>query len=60
MAIFNRPSALPTRKLRRATSLSGWHAVLNDENSYLETSVAAFMISAMSRAILHSWVEPKA
>jgi rhamnogalacturonyl hydrolase YesR len=33
--------------------------VVNDENSYIETSVAAFMISAMSRAILHSWVEPE-
>jgi unsaturated rhamnogalacturonyl hydrolase len=37
----------------------GWHTVLNDENSYIETSVAAFMISATSRAILHSWVEPE-
>jgi unsaturated rhamnogalacturonyl hydrolase len=35
----------------------GWHTVLNDKRSYIETSVAAFMISAMSRAILHSWVE---
>ena len=57
LATFNGPSALPTRKLRRATSLSGWHTVVNDENPYIETSVAAFMISAMSRAILHSWVE---
>jgi len=59
LATFNGPSALPTRKPRRAASLSGWHTVVNDEKSYIETSVAAFMISAMSRAILHSWVEPE-
>jgi unsaturated rhamnogalacturonyl hydrolase len=48
--------------LRRMVELQdhrgGWHTVLNDETSYIETSIAAFMISAMSRAILHGWIEP--
>jgi unsaturated rhamnogalacturonyl hydrolase len=37
----------------------GWHTVLNDPGSYIETSIAAFMISAMSRALLHSWISPE-
>jgi len=36
----------------------GWHTVLNDTSSYIETSIAAFMVAAMSRAILRGWVEP--
>ena len=36
----------------------GWHTVLNDAASYIETSIAAFMITAMSRALLHSWIAP--
>jgi len=36
----------------------GWHTVLNDAASYIETSIAAFMISVMSRALLHSWIAP--
>jgi unsaturated rhamnogalacturonyl hydrolase len=48
--------------LRRMTELQdrggGWHTVLNDPSSYLETSIAAFMVSAMSRAILQGWAEP--
>jgi len=36
----------------------GWHTVLTDPNSYVESSIAAFMVGAMSRAILHAWVEP--
>jgi len=45
------------RMVRLQDAGGGWHTVLNDKRSYIETSVAAFMISAMSRAILHSWVE---
>ncbi len=37
----------------------GWHTVLTDASSYIESSIAAFMASTMSRAILHSWVEPE-
>ena len=37
----------------------GWHTVLNDPSSYIETSIAAFMVSAMSRALLHSWISPE-
>jgi len=36
----------------------GWHTVLDDPGSYIETSIAAFMICAMSRALLHSWISP--
>jgi unsaturated rhamnogalacturonyl hydrolase len=45
------------RMVRLQDSGGGWHTVLNDERSYIETSVAAFMISAMAQAILHSLVE---
>lgn len=37
----------------------GWHTVLNDPASYIETSIAAFMITVMSRALLHSWITPE-
>lgn len=36
----------------------GWHTVLTDTDSYIESSVAAFVISAASRAMLHGWVDP--
>jgi len=49
--------------LRRMAELQeragGWHTVLTDPGSYIENSVAAFMISAASRAMLHGWVDPK-
>jgi len=48
--------------LRRMAELQdrrgGWHTVLNDASSYIETSIAAFMVTAMSRAILQGWAEP--
>jgi unsaturated rhamnogalacturonyl hydrolase len=51
------------RVLRRMVELQdrtgGWHTVLTDSASYIETSVAAFMISAASRAMLHGWVNPE-
>jgi len=34
----------------------GWRTVLNDSGSYIETSISAFMICAMSRAIRRAWV----
>jgi len=37
----------------------GWHTVLTDTGSYIETSVAAFMIAAASRAMLRGWVDPE-
>jgi len=36
----------------------GWHTVLNDPASYIETSIAAFMVSTMARALLQSWISP--
>lgn len=34
-----------------------WHTVINDPESYLETSIAAFVVDGFSRAILHGWVD---
>jgi unsaturated rhamnogalacturonyl hydrolase len=36
----------------------GWHTVLNDPGSYIETSVAAFMVHVLSRSIEREWIEP--
>ena len=33
-----------------------WHTVLNDESSYLEPSIAAFVVDGFSRAIRHGWI----
>jgi unsaturated rhamnogalacturonyl hydrolase len=35
----------------------GWHTVLNDAGSYVETSIAAFMVHVLSRSIDRNWVE---
>ena len=45
------------RMVELQDSAGGWHTVLTDPGSYLETSVAAFMVSAISRAMLHGWVD---
>jgi len=36
----------------------GWHTVLNDPDSYIETSVAAFAVDVFARAIRRSWLKP--
>ena len=36
----------------------GWHTVLDDANSYIETSIAAFMVHVLSRTIEKGWIEP--
>jgi len=46
------------RMVELQDSAGGWHTVLTDPGSYIETSVAAFMVCAISRAILHGWVDP--
>jgi len=33
-----------------------WHTVLNDPTSYLETSIAAFVVDGFSMAITHGWL----
>jgi len=35
----------------------GWHTVLNDPSSYIETSIAAFMVHVLCRSIEHDWIE---
>ena len=37
----------------------GWHTVLNDAESYIETSIAAFAVDVFARAIQRSWLKPE-
>jgi len=37
----------------------GWHTVLNDAESYIETSIAAFVVDVFARAIERSWLKPE-
>ena len=47
-----------SRALAEAQDPSGhWHTVVTDPASYLETSVAAFVVDGFSRAIRHGWIE---
>ena len=36
----------------------GWHTVLDDPSSYLETSISAFMVPILSRSMMRSWLNP--
>ena len=36
----------------------GWHTILDDPDSYSETSIPAFMVPVLARSITHSWIEP--
>jgi unsaturated rhamnogalacturonyl hydrolase len=47
------------RMAKLQDSCGGWHTVLTDTSSYIETSIAAFMIIVMSRAMLRSWIDPE-
>jgi unsaturated rhamnogalacturonyl hydrolase len=40
-------------------SCGGWHTVLNDGDSYIETSIAAFAVHGFARAIQRSWLKPE-
>jgi len=37
----------------------GWHTVLNDTDSYIEASIAAFAVDMFARAVQRSWLEPE-
>jgi len=37
----------------------GWHTVLSDPTSYVETSIAAFAVDAFSRALSRHWIDEK-
>jgi unsaturated rhamnogalacturonyl hydrolase len=39
-------------------SKGGWHTILDDPGSYIETSISAFMIPVLACSIQHSWIEP--
>jgi len=44
--------------LARLQDQSGhWHTILDDPSSYLETSVAAFVIDGFSVAMRHGWID---
>ena len=36
----------------------GWHTILDDPNSYIETSISAFMVPVLARSMTRSWIEP--
>jgi unsaturated rhamnogalacturonyl hydrolase len=38
----------------------GWHTVLNDPSSYIEISIAAFVVDGFSHGIRRGWLEPAA
>jgi len=44
---------------RLQTAEGGWHTILTDPDSYVETSIAAFMVHVLSRAIERNWIEPE-
>jgi unsaturated rhamnogalacturonyl hydrolase len=48
---------LAFRLLDLQASSGGWHTVLNDPSSYVETSIAAFMVDAFSHGIRRNWLE---
>jgi unsaturated rhamnogalacturonyl hydrolase len=45
------------RMARLQDPQGGWHTVLNDPTSYIEPSIAAFMVHVLSRSIEHGWVD---
>ncbi len=45
------------RLLQLQESNGGWHTVLNDPSSYIETSIAAFMVDAFSHGMRRGWLE---
>lgn len=40
-------------------SNGGWHTVLDDPSSYLETSISAFMVPVLARSMMRSRIEPE-
>lgn len=46
-----------TRMAQMLAPEGGWHTVLNDPDSYVETSIAAFMVHILARAIERNWID---
>jgi unsaturated rhamnogalacturonyl hydrolase len=47
--------------LELAQDASGhWHTVINDSDSYLETSVSAFVVDGFCRAMARGWIDQSA
>jgi unsaturated rhamnogalacturonyl hydrolase len=56
-ATFRDIIARQAKRLAELQDASGdWHTVLNDPQSYLESSVAAFVVDGFSLAIRHGWI----
>lgn len=49
--------ALARRLAKFQDSSGGWHTVLDDPDSYIETSIAAFVVDAFSLAIIRGWLD---
>lgn len=56
-AILNIFQKQSLRLLQLQESNGGWHTVLNDHSSYIETSIAAFMVDAFSHGMRRGWLE---
>jgi unsaturated rhamnogalacturonyl hydrolase len=48
------------RMARLQDRSGGWHTILDDPASYIETSTSAFMVHVLCRSIEHGWVEADA
>ena len=47
-----------SRMLAASQDPSGhWHTIITDSSSYTESSVAAFMVDGMSRAVMQGWLD---
>ena len=56
---FQEIVAQQARRLAELQDVSGdWHTVLNDVGSYLESSIAAFVVDGFGLAIKHGWIAP--
>jgi unsaturated rhamnogalacturonyl hydrolase len=47
---------LSTELIVRMDACGGWHTVLDDPASYIETSAGAFFVDALATAALHGWL----
>ena len=51
-------STIVARMAQLQSPDGGWHTILDDPDSYVETSIPAFMVPVLARSITHSWIEP--
>jgi unsaturated rhamnogalacturonyl hydrolase len=58
--ILDALSRLARRLAELQDASGGWHTVLDDPTSYIENSVAAFVVDGFSTAICRGWLEESA